>query len=202
MGSLAKANTVFLDEVYECPALMDELRREVLPCRQIGNVPLKSVSVGRFEYTDETVATYGEYHLSDASNVPGIIGSCVDVFVFHSPVKTYGRNSGCFAVPVDLSKRLEGLRYDTMWVVQLFRSGEEDVGPAYTYQKYMRKAGHFDCIPIPQMLAHCVSKEVVWTVGITAVLRGIPPQYDGFIYPWSLKIGDLLGVADFLNVNK
>lgn len=194
---------MFLDEVYECPAITDViLRKDVLPYRQVGNVPLKSVSVGRFEYTDETVASYGEYHLTDASKVAGLIKPYVDVFVFHSSVKAYGRSSGCFAVPADLSRRLKERRYETMWVVQLFRSGEEDVGPVYTYQKYMRKAGHFDCIPIPQLLARCVSKEVVWTVGITAVLRGIPPQYDGFIYPWSLKIGDLLGVADFLNVNK
>lgn len=201
IGALSTASIVFLDEFYSCPGLYKDYKNGLLPYRQVGNVPLKSVSAGRFEYADETVASFGEYHHA-CSSIKRTVGSCVDVFVFHSAVKGYGKSSVCFFVPSELSERLKERRYETMWVIQLFRYGEEDRGPQFTYQKYMRKTGHTDCIPIPQMLSKWVSRDGLWTIGITSVLVGIPPQYDGFVYPCALEIGDVLGVTDFLNINK
>lgn len=165
--------------------------------RHIGNMPLKRAELGRFEYMDETIKSYGEYKIPCCK----LMAQCLDVYVFHSAPKAYGRSGLSFSVPVELSKRLKKDRYETMWFIQVYRFGEEGTGPVHSYQKYMRKSGYFDCLPVPQILTPHMGKEV-WTIAITAALEQVPAQFDGFVYPSSLNLGDLLKVIDFLNVSK
>lgn len=165
--------------------------------RWVGNIPLRSVGLGRFEYMDDTIKAFGEYKVMNKS----AFGLSVDVFVFHSAIKPYGKSSVSFHLPRELSARLPGDKYNSIWCVQIYGFSEEDIGPSYTYQKFMRRVGAYDCISIPQTLAAKLEQRV-WTIVIARTRLPIPEQYDGFIYPAEFPVGDMFGFRDFIKTVK
>lgn len=161
--------------------------------RWIGNMPLKSIDMGRFEYEDGNVQTYGEYKMQNMY----ASGTTVDVFVFHSTIKPYGKSSVCFTLPKELTARLNDDRYNSIWCVQLYGFSEEDMEPRHTYQKFMRRVGGYDCVSIPIHLAMRLEQRV-WTVVIARTSKPILAQFDGFVYPEEFFVGDMFRFRDYM----
>ncbi len=159
--------------------------------RSLANVPLKHVEFRSFEDQKGVVKDYHYYNV--VTDVPqlDVLGVCL----FHGRVQKYGPVGRCIRLPNSLFR--DGLLsdYRSMWMVQLFYIGEEQLGPVYTFNKLARQMGNYVCIPLPNSLVHEIDREC-WTVAFTE-MRSVPSSLNGFVYPRYL-VGDVLCVSDVM----
>ena len=154
-------------------------------------VALASVDLGKFTYEDGSDSQFAEY------KILGHWDDCeVSVFLFHGSVRMYGRGGKCIPLPLGLVSAM-GVPKDLAFV-QLFSYGDEKMGPVYSFHRFIRRNGKVLCVPLPSPVDDYEDGRN-WTVAITWLDRVVSTQYDGFVYPFMLDIGDPLCVAAYLS---